>query len=131
MCPLNPLYQNLSDFLGEKKVLDYYFICSLYVYSPFAFMVSLWYCRKNGVFHSFVENRFFLNRQGESRAILPTRQDCMVSNSGTKAASLLKSGNRGCVILSVSYRNVSAALNKVYNFIYSTGYLRSSSPDHQ
>jgi hypothetical protein len=36
---------------------------------------------------------------------------------------MLGPGNRGCVILSASYRNVSAALsllNKVYNSIYST-----------
>jgi hypothetical protein len=49
----------------------------------------------------------------------PTR---VVSDSGTKAAHLLGSGNRGCVILSVSFRNVSAApslLNKVCNSIYS------------
>jgi hypothetical protein len=49
----------------------------------------------------------------------PTR---LVSDSGTKAAPLLRSGNIGCVILSVSYRHVSAALslqNKVYNSIYS------------
>jgi hypothetical protein len=47
----------------------------------------------------------------------------LVSDSGTKAAPLLGPGNRGCVRLSVSYRNVSAALsllNKVYNSIYTT-----------
>jgi hypothetical protein len=46
----------------------------------------------------------------------------LVSDSGTEAAPLLGSGNRGRAILSVSYRNVSAALsllNKVCNSIYS------------
>jgi hypothetical protein len=60
----------------------------------------------------------FLNRQGEIRA--PAK---LVSNSGTKAAPVLGPGNRGCVLLSVTYRNVSAALsllNKVHNSIYST-----------
>ncbi len=45
----------------------------------------------------------------------PARQ---VSDWRTKLAPLLESENRGCVILSVSYRNVSAALsllNKVYS----------------
>jgi hypothetical protein len=45
-----------------------------------------------------------------------------VSDSGTKAAPLLGSGNRVCVTLSVSYRMVSTALsllNKVCNSIYS------------
>jgi hypothetical protein len=44
----------------------------------------------------------------------------LVSDSGTKAAPLLGSGNRGRAILSVSYKNVSAALsflNKVYKSI--------------
>jgi hypothetical protein len=59
----------------------------------------------------------FLNRQGETRTILPTRQDWF-QVSGTKAVPLLGSGNRGCVILSVFYINVSAALlNEVYNSI--------------
>jgi hypothetical protein len=47
----------------------------------------------------------------------------LVSDSGTKLAPLLGFGNRGCIILSVSYIKVSAALsllNKVYNSIYST-----------
>jgi hypothetical protein len=64
-------------------VLDYFFLGSLNVYSPFAVMVSLWNCRENGVFHIFVEvSDYFLfylsailNRQGESRAVLPTLQD--------------------------------------------------------
>ncbi len=46
----------------------------------------------------------------------------LVSDSGTKVAPLLGSGNRGRDILSVSSRNVSAALfllNKVCNSIYS------------
>jgi hypothetical protein len=46
----------------------------------------------------------------------------LVSDQGTKAAPLVGSGNRECVILSVCYGNVSAALsllNKVYNSIYS------------
>ncbi len=62
----------------------------------------------------------FLNRQGESHYPDPAR---LVSDSGTKVPPLLGSGNRGCVKLSVSYRNVSPALsllNKVYNSIYST-----------
>jgi hypothetical protein len=56
----------------------------------------------------------------------PARLD---SNSGTKDAPLLRSGKRGCVILSVSYRNVSAALsllNKVYN--YNSIYSRAFAP---
>ena len=32
---------------------DYYFLGSLYVSSPFAVTVSLWYFRKDGVFHGF------------------------------------------------------------------------------
>jgi hypothetical protein len=35
----------------------------------------------------------------------------LISYLGTKAAPLLGSGNRGRAILSVSYRNVSAALS--------------------
>jgi hypothetical protein len=35
----------------------------------------------------------------------------LISYSGTKAAPLLGSGNRGRAILSVSYKNVSAALS--------------------
>ncbi len=56
----------------------------------------------------------------ESRAIPDTAR--LFSDSGTKAAPLVGYGNRGCVILSVSYRNVSAALSlldKVCNSIYS------------
>jgi hypothetical protein len=46
----------------------------------------------------------------------------LVSDSGTKDAPLLGSGNRRRAILFVSYRKISAAiplLNKVYNSIYS------------
>ena len=56
-----------------------------------------------------------------------------VSDSGTEAAPLLGSGNRGRAILSVSYRNVSAALsllNKVCNSIYSRNVpAESTSPE--
>jgi hypothetical protein len=72
----------------------------------------------------------FLNRQEEILYLGPER---LVSESGTKATPLLGSENRGCVILSVSYRNVSAALsllNKVCNSIYTRNVpAESTSPE--
>ncbi len=62
----------------------------------------------------------FLNRQGEILSPSPER---LVSNSGPKTTPLLGSENRRYVILSDSFRNVSAALsllNKFCNSIYST-----------
>jgi hypothetical protein len=55
------------------------------------------------------------NEKAEENSPDPAR---LVSDSGTKAAPLLGSGNRGLAILSVSYKKASAALsllNKVYN----------------
>jgi hypothetical protein len=163
MCPLSPLHQNLSDFLGEEKVLyltplpppptpsrrppwslvrgglmDWYLDKFRYrtcIWCNDKWMVQAWAGtyfwgtpeihlvhfkrgRDGRFFCCFSYSQFF-NRQWESRAILLTRQDCF-RDSGTKAAPLLVSRNRGHAILSVSYRNVSAALsllNKVCNSI--------------
>jgi hypothetical protein len=79
--------------------MDYYFLGSLYVNSPFAVTVSLWYCRKGGVFHVFVEEDFFPSFL--SAIFKPTRRnpvshpgpERLVSDSGTKATPLLGSEN--------------------------------------
>ncbi len=96
--------------------------------------VELWDCRRNRVFDIFVEDIFFLSpflsaifkptRRKPSHTLDPAE---LVLDSGTKAAPLVGSGNRGHALLSVSYRNVSAALsfiNKVCNPNCSTLCLR-------
>jgi hypothetical protein len=63
-------------------------------------------------------------KQGNKKVVLffPTQPTAIVvSDSGTKAASLFSSRNRGFTVLYGSYINVSAALsllNIVYNSIY-------------
>jgi hypothetical protein len=102
MCPLNPFHQKLNVFLGEEKFL----YLTPHPTPPYPKDLSA----------IFKPTR---RKPGPSPG--PAR---LVSNSGTKAAPLLRSGDRGYVgyvILSVSHRNVSAALsllNKVYNSIY-------------
>jgi hypothetical protein len=64
----------------------------------------------------------FLNRQGESWAILPTHAARLVSDSGTKAAPLLGSGNRGLAKEMAAL----SLLNKVCNSIYSNGWSLSN-----
>jgi hypothetical protein len=71
-------------------------------------------------FPPFFSAIFKLTRRKPGHSPDPAR---LVSDPGTKLAPWLGFGNRGCIILSVSYRNVLAALsllNKVYNSIYST-----------
>ncbi len=70
-------------------------------------------------FPAFLIRHFEPTRRKPGHSPDPAR---LVSGSGTKAAPLLESGNRGRAILFVSYRNVSAALsllNNVCNSIYS------------
>ncbi len=70
----------------------------------------------------------FLNRQGESR--LFSRPDKTGFRFGNKGCAIVRIWK--CVISSVSYRSVSAALsllNKVFNSIYSIGEWRDWTQD--
>jgi hypothetical protein len=104
MCPLSPLHQNLTEFLGEKKVL---YLTPLPPTPRYFFLSPFFSCI------------FKPTRRKPSHSLDPAE---LVLDSETKAAPLVGSGNRGHALVSVSYRNFSAALSLIYkvcNSIYS------------
>ena len=68
----------------------------------------------------FLSAIFKQTRRKSGRSPDPTR---LVSDSGTKAAPLLGSWNRGSDILSVTYRSVSAALLFLNTVMFPTPFI--------
>ncbi len=112
--------------------MDWYTWISSGTAPVFGVKINGWY--KLGLEHTFEVHqkyiRYIFKREREewdnfppflSAIFKPTRRKLnhspdparLVSDSGTKAAPLLGSGNRGYAILSVSFRNVSALRSKL------------------